>query len=310
MIDPDIIMNFERETGVKVFLNYYESNEELLAKLQFSGGAGYDLIIPSHYVVKPLIKRGFLKKIDKKSLGFWSQIDPHLLGHYYDPEDEYSIPYMWDVYGLGINRQFFADKKINKSWQMVFDPSYKYRVGMTNDIREVMDIASLYLYGRMEKLQPVQLQKVKDLLLGQKKFVEAYTDLIFDFLLTSKICPVVFMPSTALYRARRNVDWVDFILPDEGSIFNIDSFVISAKSSKDDMIYTFLNYIYKKDVIRKAYDFYGYLPPRKDLLHELNLDYLGGIDFVFGPYFEKLQLSRALVSRKQMTNLWLAIKAY
>jgi len=310
IIDSEIISDFEEETGIKVYVSYYEGNDEMLTKLQFSGGAGYDLIMPTHYMIKPLLKRGFLKKIDKRQLNFWHDMDSHLLNLYFDPKNDYSIPYVWDFYGLGIDREFFADKKINHSWQMLFDPQYKYRVGMTDEPREVIDIASQYLFGTVERLKVGQPTRVKNLLLKQKRFVEAYTDLTLDFLLTSKSCPVVLVPTTSLYRARQRVDWAEFLLPKEGSIIAIENFVIAEKSTKEDMVYEFLNYVFKKNAIKKTYDAYGYLPPLKSLLYTLDFNYLGiDLDYFFGDYYKRVALIKSLLPRKKLYALWLSVKA-
>jgi spermidine/putrescine transport system substrate-binding protein len=320
MVSHEVIADFEHKTGIRVFLSYYESNDELLAKLQFTGGAGYDLIVPSHYLMKSLVNKGFLKKVDKARLPFLRDIHPFLLGNYYDPHNDYAIPYVWDVYGIGFDREFFANKQLRATWQAVFEPERVvagwqqgervYRVGMPNDIREVMSAASLYLYGSTDTFNAEKLHAVKQLLLKQKPFVEAYTDLVYEFLLTSKTCPIVFMPSTAVYRARRFVDWVGFMLPDEGTIFNIDSFAISSKSEKDDLVYEFLNCVFSKESLTRIYEKYGHLPARNDLLREIDLGYVGGIDFLLNTYLPKLHLSRALVSHRDLAKLWLTVKAY
>ena len=145
LVDPQVVKNFEQQTGIRVFVNYYESNDELLTKLRFIKGTEYDLFIPSHYIIRTLIKNKLVKKIDKNKLTFWTDIDQRFLAQSYDPYNEYSIPYMWDIYGLGVDTRFFADKPFDSSWRMLFEPPYDYRVGMTNEPREVVAIASMYL---------------------------------------------------------------------------------------------------------------------------------------------------------------------
>lgn len=309
IVDREIIDSFEKETGIKVYLNYYEGNDEMFAKLQFSGGEGYDLIMPTHYMVKTLIKGDFLKKIDKKRLNFWEKLDPHFLNHSFDPQNQYSIPYIWEIYGLGIDGEFFAHKKINNSWQMLFEPAYKYRVGMTDESREVLNVASLYLFGTLEGIGRGKPTRIKNLLIKQKEFVEAYTDLTLDFLLTSKAAPVVLMPASSLYRARQRVDWAKFVFPREGSVFTIENFAIAAKSKKDDMVYAFINYLFKENALKRIFERYGYLPARKDVLHSLDLSFMGNIDYIFDSYFKKVYLVSRLFSREQTSALWLAIKS-
>ena len=100
------IKKFEKETGIKVYLNIYGTNEELLAKLKATKGKGYDLVVPSDYVVGTLIKEGLLKKINKKKLNFFSKINPVLLGHSFDSKNDYSIPFEWEIYCIAINKNF------------------------------------------------------------------------------------------------------------------------------------------------------------------------------------------------------------
>jgi spermidine/putrescine transport system substrate-binding protein len=91
---------FERETGIRLHVSYYETNEELFSKLRATKGEGYDLVIPSDYVVELMIKEGLLQKIDRTKVHAWSELDPKLLSLYFDPHNDYTIPYFWAVYGL------------------------------------------------------------------------------------------------------------------------------------------------------------------------------------------------------------------
>lgn len=96
LLDAKYLRKFQCETGIKVNLNYYESNEELLGKLSASD-AGYDLILPSDYAVDWMIKRDMLKKLDKTQLHFLDRLDKRLIGNYYDPDNSYSVPYFWET---------------------------------------------------------------------------------------------------------------------------------------------------------------------------------------------------------------------
>src|SRR3989304_9800562 len=107
VIDEQKVKEFERRTGITVYLNYFESNEELLTKLRFSN-ENYDLIMPSDFMTEKLIQDGMLKKLNKRELAsILETISPELLGHYFDPNNDYSIPCLWDLYGIGINKNFF-----------------------------------------------------------------------------------------------------------------------------------------------------------------------------------------------------------
>jgi spermidine/putrescine transport system substrate-binding protein len=309
MIKPEVVKSFEAETGIKVYLNYYEGNDELLTKLEFSGGSGYDIIMPTHYMIKPLLERGFLKEIDKSRLNFWKDLDPHLTGLYYDPDNTYALPYVWEIYGLGYDDEFFKNKTVNDSWQMLFEPQYNYRVGMTDEPREVFNIAGLYLFENLKNITSLSADAIKILLRNQKKVVEAYTDLNLDFLLISRAASVVLLPSSIFYRAKRLYDGVKFLLPQEGTVLTIENLAISAKSNKDELVYKFLNYLFERKILKEIYDDYGYFPTRKDFLYDLDTSDIASMDYVFGSYFSKTSLIKSLFSRGEMAKLWLAIKS-
>jgi spermidine/putrescine transport system substrate-binding protein len=309
IIDAQTVKEFEEQTGIRVFLNYHESNDELLTKLRFSHGVGYDLFMPSHYMIKTMVRDGLIKKIDKSKLDFWQDLDPHLLGREDDPANEYTIPYIWDVYGLCVDTRFFADKPFEPSWRMLFEPPFDYRVGMTDEPREITDLASLYLYGDMHDFDNKRRHEIAQLLIKQKRSVEAYTDVMLDFLLTSGSCPIVLATSYTIYRARRQMPWAQFILPREGTVMAVESVVIASKTTKEPLVYKFINFLYKHQAIKRMYENYGYLTSIKPVLSTLDLSY---IDFkqLSGPYAQKVSLIRPLIPRHELFEFWLSIKAH
>ena len=158
ILDPSVIAKFEKETNIKVRLSYYASNEELLVKLKATQGEGYDLIVPSDYAVKILIQENLLKCLDKSRLHFWKELNPHLLGHFFDPENRYSLPFEWEVYLFGINKDYFdANPKLPPSWKLIFDrKTVQYKISMTNDPIEAIQFAGFYLFGNVSELNSQQ----------------------------------------------------------------------------------------------------------------------------------------------------------
>ena len=161
ILDPSVIANFERTTGIKINLSYYSSNEELIVKLRATGGEGYDLIIPSDYAVAILAQEGLLKPLDRSQFSFWQDLNPFLLGHAFDPENLYSIPFEWELYGIGVNTHFFKDHPFEPSWRLIFEDR-GYKIAMVNDPIQATLIADLYLYG---KISPVEKKRLSQALL-------------------------------------------------------------------------------------------------------------------------------------------------
>src|SRR5579862_2689324 len=118
ILDDSVVAEFEKTSGIKVNLNFYASNEEMIIKLKATGGEGYDLIVPSDYSVEILRKENLLKKLDKTKLNFLDNLNPHLLNLFFDPGNLYSVPFEWELYVLGIDKDFFQDKPLYPSWKM------------------------------------------------------------------------------------------------------------------------------------------------------------------------------------------------
>lgn len=305
IIDANYITEFERETGIKVYISYYENNEELLTKLKTTRGRGYDLVIPSDYTIEQLIKEGLVKKIDQSKIDFAHRIHPFLKNHYYDPKNEYSLPYFWSVYGLGIDLDAFDGKAPEATWALIFEKDkLKTRIGMTDSAREAIMIASQYLYGSINALTNLETQKaVEQLLLKQKPWVEMYSDVRSGDLLASKSCAVVAALSPDITRLKKEYPNIAFILPKEGSFMLIDAFLIPVLSEKDDMTYQFLNYLYRKEVVEHNVERYGFCSPVVDV-HAV-----GDVECPVADR-KKLEFFRSVIPEFVMNNIWVNLMAH
>ena len=169
LIDAEYVHQFEKETGIKVHISYYENNDELLVKMRKTKGQGYDIIIPSDYAVEILIREGLLKRYDKRRLQFYRTIDERFLGKYFDPQNDYSIPYLWETYKIGINKKFYKNGYPEASWKLIFDEkSAPEGLVMVNTPREAVLLAAFYLFGSIDNLNAEKMEKIKELLIKQK----------------------------------------------------------------------------------------------------------------------------------------------
>lgn len=308
MIDPQVLAHFERETGIKVHSNYYENNEELYNKLKTTKGKGYDLIIPTDYIVQDLINDGLVKKIDTSRLDFMHTIKPYLLHHYYDPDVSYSIPYYVSVFGLGINKDYFAGQLPIPSWNLIFNPEYIVPpLCMTDGQRESIMLAAYYLYGATSSSKIIgkpHLKQIAQLLREQKKFVDVYSSARVDELLASGSCAVTFGSSPEVWKAMREYPNVTFVIPREGSFITIDSFVIPKGSTNDDLVYQLLNFLYRPDVMERNSTQYGFCPPTINVTNIapgvvcLNEQLLRSMHFFNNP-----------ILRETMHELWIVVKS-
>lgn len=296
VLDPAVIANFEKETGIKVYLNYYSSNEELLVKLKATRGVGYDLVIPSDYAVGLLVQEELLKPLERKRLYFWPRINRRLLGHPYDPDNRYSIPFAWEIFGFGVDKTFFKQYSLVPSWKMLFDPQPRYHITMINDPMEAVQFAAFYLFGETQTLDAEQVQKVRKLLIRQKQWVEAYAEFRGDYFLATKNCPVVVASSSYIWRTMRHFDFVDFVVPREGTFITIENLSIPIASQKEDLVYRFINYLFRPATIAAHYQTYGFYPATTD--QPLAYD-----------NFDRLHFIHELVPQQQLRDIWVDVKS-
>jgi spermidine/putrescine transport system substrate-binding protein len=296
LIDAQYIHAFEKKAGVKLEISYFERSEELYSKLKATGGHGYDIIFPSDYTVDLLIKKDLLKKIDKSKLDFWDRLDPKLLDNYFDPNNDYSIPFFWGVYGIGFNKKIYGDDP-TKTWGLLFAPTSQHIV-MSDNPREMALMATQYLYGDLDFLRKADVQKeVINLLADQKKSVDIYTDERLDELLSSENSYLAFGLSTDVSRAARMNSNVGFFIPDEGSFLIIDSIAIAKHSKNEALAYAFINYLYQEEVINYHIDLYNMCSP---LLNSKKSDYCPSDET-----FSKLSFLTDVINEDELNDIWI-----
>lgn len=307
IFDPLYIAKFEKETGIGVNISYYTTNEELLAKLKETRGHGYDLIVPSDYSVAILRSVGLLKKLDKNRLPF-NRINPALLGHNFDKNNDYSIPFEWELFGLGVDTNNFTTP-VTPSWRLLFKPE-GYKVAMVNDPIEAIALSSFYLYNSLEKASPEKIKEITKLLLEQKKSVEAYSDFRADYFLATKSCPLIVASSSYIWRCMRDYPYVDFWVPQEGTFITIENLAIPQASTKDDLIYQFIEFLYRPETAEHHFNQFAFIPAVHDTISQLNLTPSQKNIIDAGP--EKIAsylFFKPIMDEQAQHDLWVSVKS-
>jgi spermidine/putrescine transport system substrate-binding protein len=265
ILDAKVLKEFENETGIKVYISYYETNEELYSKFRQGGTLGYDLVIPTDYIVHQLIKDDLIQELDKNKLDFFNTLDPRVTNHYFDPSNRYSMPYFWGVYGLGINTSYFDGVVPQATWGLLFDQALiPAPIAMTDAPREAIMLAAQYLFGTTESLNdPDKVEQVKALLIKQKQWVQLYNEARTEDLLLGASCPIVTALSPDVWKVKQDEDDtgdIAFIRPPNSFVF-IDSFVMPKSTKKADLVYQLLNFLYRPEIIQHHMNEYGFCSP-------------------------------------------------
>jgi len=312
-IDESVLHAFEKETGIKVYVNYYESNEELVSKFEIGKDLNCDIILPSEYIIQPLIELNCLKKIDTSRCDFIDRIYPDFMHHGFDPHNEYSLPIYWDMLGLGYTKSYFQHGLPLNSWNIIFDEDLVpcKKMSMVDDSREAIFLAVRHFCADCMFLDEELLEKIKQLFIAQKEWVGAYTDFQQGYFLTSKTYPLVVCQREIAVREMIQHEDIAFTVPDEGSLLILSNVVICASSKKDDMIYQFLNYIYRNDVLMHNCKQFCILPVVADVLEQLPEQYIGVQNLLPGQsVFERLEIFPNILTQKQINDIWIAFKSF
>jgi len=238
----DLAKKFETDTGIKLTVDYYDSNETLEAKLRASNGTGYDVVVPSDYMVQILKDAKLLKEIDAASLPNGKNIESSFLNPYFDDGRKYSVPYLYGTTGF-----MYDSAKVDKpltSWKDYFNPPATLgKVGTMSDQTEVVNAALRATGGTTCTTDPDELQAAQDLLAAFKPNVSTInSDGILDRLAAGEESIAMTWNGAAM-RARAEKSSLVFVYPDEGMTLWQDNFTVPVGAKNVPQALTFLNWM-------------------------------------------------------------------
>ena len=254
----DVLSAFEELTGIEVNYTTFDSNESLYAKMK-SGGAVYDVIFPSEYMVGKMAAEGMLAPLDYTNIPNFANIGSDYTGWDFDPENTYSVPYTWGTTGLIYNTTLVDEAPT--SWAALWDVQYANNVLMFNNSRDAYAIAAKKI-GRSLNPQSVdELTEVMQELKAQKSVVQAYVmDEIFDKMEGGEAAMAPYYAGDALTMIADNPD-LAFVHPSEGVNFFVDSMCVPANSKNKAAAELFINYMCEPSVGLANCDYIGYSTP-------------------------------------------------
>ncbi len=165
---PELIEKFESETGIDVTLDTFDTNETLLAKLK-SGGATYDIVVPSHNFVSIMVEEDLLQPVNVQELDGYENLDPRWRDPQWDPGNKYSVPWQWGTTSYAVDTAVY-DGPID-DYEVLFEPpeSLQGSIGMMNSPDDVINMALVYMGEPTCNQDPETMQRVLELLQGQAR---------------------------------------------------------------------------------------------------------------------------------------------
>jgi len=257
-IPQQIVDAFSADTGIKVSMETYSSNEEMLAKL-FAGGGNYDIIQPSEYVIEGLIKESLLTPIDHASIPNMKNLAPEFTNMSFDPGNKYSVPYMAGTVGIIVNTEVIQDDI--KSYNDVFQEKFAKNIVVLDDAREIVSWGLESLGIPVNEVSDENLAKVKPLLEKWLPLVKVFdSDSPKTALLNGDVAlGVVWAGEGAiLLNEDEKFKW---IVPAEGGHLFVDSLAIPKTAKHVKNAELFINYVLRPDVSAKISEAFPYLNP-------------------------------------------------
>ena len=261
-MDPEIVSQFEDECGVKVVYDTFSSNEDLLAKLQ-AGATGYDVIVPSDYMVTIMRQLDMLKPLDKANIPNLSNLLPLFEDPPYDPGLQYSVPYQWGTTGIGYDID--ATGEVPDSWTWLFDPAkaeqFAGKISLLNDQREVIGAALKYLGHSMNSVDETELEEAKQVILAIKPFLATFDSDSYGELLVAGETVIGHGWSGGYYQDiyASEDESLGYVIPREGGVIWTDNMAVPKTAPHPYTAEVFINYILDPEIGAQLtnWNFYG-----------------------------------------------------
>jgi spermidine/putrescine transport system substrate-binding protein len=255
-----ILDDFRKETGIKVHMATYDSNEAMYAKVKMLGGKGYDIVVPSTDYVARMIRDGLLRPLDKSQIPNLVNLDPKLLGQRFDPENTYSIPYMWGSTSIAINTKDPIAAQVS-SLADLWNPALRGKILLPNDMRGVIGLALKRMGRSLNEVDPQVVSQACDTLPDLVRNVRLFdSDSPKQALLNGEVSVAVLWNGEAFIASRENRN-IRYIYPAEGFSLWIDSLCIlnGAKNIKE--AHRFIDYILRPEVAARIAGEFTYSSP-------------------------------------------------
>lgn len=302
-IAPDTIANFEKEFGVKVIYDNYESNEELIAKLQ-AGASGYDLVCPSGYAITVLLALGLLEKLSAKNLPNATNIAPIFRKTAFDPTDEYTVPWQWGITGIAFRKD--KVKAPPDSWGVFLDAQYKGKMTQMDDMRDVIGAWLRFRGKSLNSSDPADLAAAKADAIAAKANLQSYISApVKSQLISGDVWIAQLWDGDTMQAKAENAE-ISWVLPKEGASIWCDSMCIPKGAPHKRAAHEFLNYVLRPEVGAAISDTTGYGTPNAQAAAKMK----SPVPYPSDEQMKILEYQKDLgASSQAWDQLWTEIKA-
>jgi spermidine/putrescine transport system substrate-binding protein len=242
VIPRSLIQKFQKETGIKVNMTTFDSNEEMYAKIKAAGNPGYDVIHASTYFIQRMREEEMLLKLDKSQLDNFHYIEEDFLYQDYDPKAEYSAPYVWGAMGIFVNDRYHQMAEVQR-WQQLWAPQYANTLLVVNEPREVFALTMLTLGYEVNSTDPRQIQQAFIKLRELHHNIRVFNSDAVYFIAADEDVTLGMMWNGDFYRAHLENPHLHFVYPEEGFVLSLDGLMIPQGAKNIENAHRFINFM-------------------------------------------------------------------
>ena len=261
MVPQEVLDDFEKETGTKVVYSNFDTDETMLEKLSQAKGGDYDVVIADDYIIDSAVKEGLVQKIDKDTVTNFGNINPLFQGQFYDPDDEYTVPY-----GAGIPLIVYDPEQVDidiKGYKDLWDPSLEDSIALTANYRVINGITNLVLGQDFNDQDTDDIAKTGEKLLELAPNVRLIQDDNTQDSLLNGEASVAFLYTSQVTAALQENPDLKVVYPEEGLGFGVMGMFIPSQAPDKDEAYQFMDYILQPENAAKCFDYIGYYSTNK-----------------------------------------------
>lgn len=312
-LGENVISDFEKQFGVRVIVENFDSNEMMYTKLM--AGDRYDVVIPSDYMIERLMKEDYLQKIDKSLIPNMENMDEAVLGMSYDPRNDWSIPYFWGSVGLVYNHENVDPATVEREgWEILRDTDYAGHIYIYDSERDSFMMAFKALGYSMNTEDPDEINAAYEWLLQMNNTMSPVyvTDEVIDSMMNGYKDIAVVYSGDATVILDENEE-MSFYMPEQGTNIWCDAMVIPANAENPKLAHEFINYMLTYEAAFDNTETVGYTSPNAEVFEEMttsedlyaeNAAYLPRSGYEEDEMFHDNQ-----ILMRELSRLWIKVKA-
>ena len=260
-IDPSLITAFEKEIGLQVIYETFDSNEAMYTKVQ-QGGTAYDIVIPSEYMIERMIDEDLLYKLDDSKIEGMDHLIEDFRELPFDPGNQYSVPYFWGTLGIIYNDKMIAPGEIT-SWEDLWKPEYQNNLLLIDGAREIVGLTLQNLGYSLNSKSPTELKEAKDKMSTLAPNVKAIVADEIKMYMIQEEAPIAVTFSGEAADMMTENEHLHYVLPKEGSNLWFDNMVIPKTAQNLEGAYAFISFMLRPENATLNAEYIGYSSPNR-----------------------------------------------